>query len=60
MEPAHYAGLFRLRAKAPSDGPPRYDPGYPVGDPASADVTVRDLAIYEAVADGGIAGESAI
>jgi hypothetical protein len=49
MEPAHYAGLLRVRGSAPAAAPPRFDPGYP----ASADVTVRDLAIYAAIAEGG-------
>jgi hypothetical protein len=48
MEPAHYAGLLRPRGAAPAAGPPRFDPGYP----ASADVVVRDLTIYAAIAEG--------
>ena len=48
QEPAHYAGLLRPRGSAPpTAGPPRYDPGYP----ASADVAVRDLGIYAAIAE---------
>ena len=54
QEPAHYAGLLRPRGSAaPAAGPPRYDPGYP----ASADVAVRDLGIYAAIAEA-IAGEA--
>jgi transposase len=49
MEPAHYAGLLRPPGTPPPAGPPRFDPGYPVG----ADVAVRDLAIYAAIAEGG-------
>jgi transposase len=48
MEPAHYAGLLRPRGAASLTGPPRFDPGYP----ASADVDVRDLGIYAAIAEG--------
>jgi transposase len=51
MEPAHYAGLLRPRGTPPVAGPPRFDPGYPAG----ADVAVRDLAIYAAIAEGGAA-----
>jgi len=48
MERAHYADLLRPGGAARSGGPPRHDPRYP----ASADVAVRDLAIYAAIADG--------
>lgn len=49
MERAHYADLLRPGgAMARRLGPPRHDPRYP----ASADVTVRDLAIYAAIAEG--------
>jgi transposase len=48
MEPAHYAGLLRPRGAAAVAGPPRFDPSYP----ASADVAVRDLGIYAAIAEG--------
>jgi hypothetical protein len=48
MEPAHYTGLLRPRGAAARTGPPRFDPGYP----ASADVDVRDLGIYAAIAEG--------
>jgi hypothetical protein len=51
MVPAHYAGLLRPRGSAPAGGPPRYDPSYP----ASADVAVRDLDIYAAIAEEGVA-----
>jgi transposase len=47
MEPQHYAGLLRPRSGSPSPLPPRHDPGYP----ASADVAVRDLAVYAALVD---------
>jgi len=52
MERAHYAGLLRPGSWGPASPPPtppRFDPGYP----ASADVVVRDLAIYAAIADAG-------
>lgn len=51
MEPAHYAGLLRPRGSPPPAGPPRHDPGYPANYPASADVFVRDLGIYAAIAE---------
>ena len=47
MEPAHYAGLLRPRGAPLPASPPRCDPGYP----ASADVVVRDLGIYAAIAE---------
>lgn len=50
MEPAHYAGLLRLRGLAPPPAPPRWDPGYPV----AADVEVRDLSCYAALAGEGV------
>lgn len=51
MEPAHYAGLLRPRGTPALAGPPRFDPGYPAG----ADVAVRDLGIYAAIAEAGAA-----
>lgn len=49
MERTHYADLLRpARLPARRLEPPRHDPRYP----ASADVAVRDLAIYAAIADG--------
>lgn len=47
MEPGHYAGLLRPRGSRPAAAAPRHDPGYP----ASADVTVRDLGVYAAIAE---------
>jgi transposase len=61
MERAHYAGLlepartYRLRA---ADRPPQLDPRYPAY-PASGDVTVRDLGIYAALAEGAAPGGDA-
>jgi hypothetical protein len=49
MDPAHYAGLLRPPGLTPPPAPPRFDPGYP----ASAQVSVRDLAVYAAIAEGG-------
>jgi transposase len=53
MERAHYADLLRpsgaVQTYRLSAAPPRHDPRYP----ASADVTVRDLAVYAAIAEGG-------
>ena len=53
MEREHYADLLRPRGAAQvyrlSPAPPRHDPRYP----ASADVSVRDLAVYAAIAEGG-------
>ena len=51
MDPAHYAGLLRLPRTAPLPDPPRYDPGYP----AEANVEIRDLAVYAALAGEGAA-----
>lgn len=48
MEPAHYAGLLRPCGVAPAAGPPRFDPSYP----ATADVAVRNLDVYAAIAEG--------
>lgn len=48
MEPQHYAGLLRPRPGTTGPMPPRHDPGYP----ASADVAVRDLAVYAALVEG--------
>jgi transposase len=47
MERRHYAGLLRPRDLRPPPAPPRLDPRYP----ASADVAVRDLSVYAAVAE---------
>jgi transposase len=50
MEPAHYAGLFRVGGPAAlPPAPPRWDPGYPF----AADVEVRDLATYAALVEAG-------
>lgn len=49
MAPEHYAGLLRPPGLAPAPSPPRYDPGYP----ATADVAVRDLAVYAALVEEG-------
>ena len=51
MEPAHYAGLLRPAGRTRLPAPPRFDPGYP----AAGDVSVRDLAVYAAIAEGGAA-----
>ena len=58
MDRAHYAGLLRPgrlagAVGAAGDGPPRHDPRYP----AEADVAVRDLAVYAAIAEGRRGGE---
>jgi len=50
MERSHYAALLRPRGPqgvVPPPAPPRYDPTYP----AAADVAVRDLAVYAAIAE---------
>jgi Mu transposase, C-terminal domain len=50
MEPAHYAGLLRPGGggRPPrAAGPPHHDAGYPAG----ADVAVRDLGVYAALAE---------
>jgi transposase len=49
MERAHYAGLLRPSGRVPAvpATPPQFDPSYP----ASADVAVRDLAVYAAIAE---------
>ena len=50
MERSHYAPLLRPRGPTgvvPPPAPPRYDPTYP----AAADVAVRDLAVYAAIAE---------
>jgi hypothetical protein len=54
MEREHYAGLLRPRGVGGLAGPPRHDPAYPSGGPAGADVAVRDLAVYAAIAEGGL------
>jgi cytochrome c1 len=52
MDPAHYRGLLRPPGAPPvAVGPPQFDPGYP----ASADVAVRDLAVYAALVEEGAA-----
>jgi transposase len=54
MERSHYAALLRPRGRHGGGlppavpAPPRYDPRYP----ASADVAVRDLGVYAAIAEG--------
>jgi transposase len=49
MERSHYTNLVRpARGTTRLLEPPRHDPRYP----ASADVAVRDLAIYAAIAEG--------
>lgn len=51
MEAAHYAGLLRPgRGSTEGAGPPRFDPGYPLG----ADVAVRDLGVYAALVEEGV------
>jgi hypothetical protein len=54
MDAAHYAGLLRIPRRDDARGdargePPRWGPGYP----ASADVAVRDLAVYAALVEEG-------
>lgn len=52
MERAHYADLLRpptARSAPLRPQPPQHDPRYPV----AADVAVRDLSVYAAIADGG-------
>ncbi|HEX6534624.1 MAG TPA: IS21 family transposase [Gemmatimonadaceae bacterium] len=51
MERTHYAGLLRPPGAPPAAAPPHYDPGYP----ASADVAVRDLGVYAAIAEAALA-----
>lgn len=56
MEPAHYAGLLRVpgaRAAGLQPVPPQHDPGYPAFPAlaATADVAVRDLAVYAALVE---------
>ena len=56
MERAHYAALLRPRGRdgrTPAPAPPRYDPTYAAADPATAEVVVRDLAEYAAIAESG-------
>ena len=51
MEPAHYAGLLKVGARALLGAPPRFDPNFgPFGE-----VMVRDLKLYEAISrsEGG-------
>jgi transposase len=51
MEPAHYAGLLRLRREAALPPAPRFDPNFS----RLGEVMVRDLALYEAASqnEGG-------
>jgi hypothetical protein len=56
MERTHYAALLRppgRDGRTPPPAPPRYDPTYRMTDPATADVAVRDLADYAAIAEAG-------
>jgi len=48
MRPEHYTGLLRPPGLTAPPAPPRFDPGYP----ASTQVSVRDLAVYAAIAEG--------
>lgn len=50
MLPAHYAGLLRVDRTPLAHQPPQYDPRYP----ASSEVVVRDLAVYERFAELGV------
>lgn len=57
MERSHYANLLRPRSRAgqaPPPAPPRYDPTYRAYQ-ADADVAVRDLGVYAAIAEGATA-----
>jgi hypothetical protein len=47
MDPAHYAGLFRLRAGPAA--PPQWDPAHR----RLGEVEIRDLATYAALAEMG-------
>ena len=51
MEPAHYAGLLKVGARALLGAPPRFDPNFG----AFGEVMVRDLKLYEAItrSEGG-------
>lgn len=49
MVPEHYAGLLRAQSKVPCAVPPRWDPAY-LG---LGEVAVRDLSLYEALAQRG-------
>jgi transposase len=49
MDPAHYAGLLRTGGKLAPPAPPRFDPYFG----GFGEVMVRDLALYEAVSEGG-------
>ena len=49
MEPAHYAGLLRVNARAQAGAPPRFDPYFS----GFGEVMVRDLALYQAISEGG-------
>jgi hypothetical protein len=56
MERSHYATLLRPRGPTgdgPVPAPPRYDPAYPgaAAVAAVAEVAVRDLAVYAAIAE---------
>jgi hypothetical protein len=56
IEPAHYMGLLQPSTLRPAPAPPRFDLDFPAAslgnDPASAMVTVRDLAVSTAIAEG--------
>jgi transposase len=51
LQPEHYAGLLRPSGLTRPPAPPRFDPDYP----AAGQVSVRDLAVYAAIAEGGAA-----
>lgn len=48
MEPAHYAGLLRVRGEAARPAAPRFDPNFG----QLGEVMVRDLALYETASQG--------
>lgn len=50
MDPVHYAGLLRPNGRAATPTPPQWDPDFP----ASAEVAVRDLAVYAALSEEGL------
>lgn len=49
MDPVHYAGLLRAGGKPSPGAPPRFDPYFS----GFGEVMVRDLALYEAISEGG-------
>ena len=49
MDPAHYAGLLRLRGATAPPRPPQWDPAYH----QLGEVEIRDLATYAALAEMG-------